>query len=194
MLGMNIITSSIPPFHGYGRCEQIFTLFFSSVCEESLPRPNILFPREAHRTCCPLCCWEWVAASCQTNCPLDHHMLRALPPVFSELRVGRFEPSQCMAKMHLGQLQLLVQVGVAPFAATVHRSVGSSTRPPFGSANAQAAHSLSWLTEGGSSCSAGPSTEPTGTAGAQAGTSLERVKGDVAWSFTASRSGARCPF
>ena len=44
MLGMNIITSSIPPFHGYGRCEQIFTLLFSSVCEESLPRPNILFP------------------------------------------------------------------------------------------------------------------------------------------------------
>ena len=28
MLGMNIITSNITPLHGYGRCEQIFTLFF----------------------------------------------------------------------------------------------------------------------------------------------------------------------
>ena len=28
MLGMNIITSSLPPFRGYGRCEQIFTDFF----------------------------------------------------------------------------------------------------------------------------------------------------------------------
>ena len=28
VLGMNIITSNITPLHGYGRCEQIFTLFF----------------------------------------------------------------------------------------------------------------------------------------------------------------------
>ena len=28
VLGMNIITSNIPPLHSYDRCEQIFTLFF----------------------------------------------------------------------------------------------------------------------------------------------------------------------